>query len=280
MGSPLLGAARLLAYLAVTLAGIPVQMVLLALGSRAAASFPRAYHALCARIVGLDVRTFGSPSAARPTLFVSNHSSYLDITVLGSLIEGSFVAKSEVGTWPLFGLLARLQRTVFVDRRARNSASHRDDMKGRLEAGDSLVLFPEGTSSDGNRVLPFKSTLFAVAGLRVEGTPLVVQPVSVAAARLDGIPLGRTLRCAYAWYGGMELARHLWAMVGLGRLEVEVEFHEPVTVERFGSRKALAEHCRREVAAGVERTVAGRRGPAAAPRAGAAGGEPDARPGG
>ncbi|WP_207480575.1 lysophospholipid acyltransferase family protein [Arenibaculum pallidiluteum] len=264
MGSPLLGAARLLIYLLVTLAGIPVQLLLLKLGSPARATFPRAYHRLCARIIGLRVQTTGAPAQVHPTLFVSNHSSYLDIVVLGSLIPGSFVAKSEVGTWPLFGLLARLQRTVFVDRKPRNAASHRDDMQGRLEAGDDLILFPEGTSSDGNRVLPFKSALFAVAGLRVEGRPLTVQPVSVTATRLDGIPLGRTMRSVYAWYGDMELAGHLWEMVKLGVLTVEVEFHPAVTVEDFGSRKALADHCWTVVAAGVDRAVSGRRGPAEA----------------
>jgi 1-acyl-sn-glycerol-3-phosphate acyltransferase len=268
MGSPLLGAVRLLAYLSLTVACMPIQVALLALGLPARQRFPRLYHGTCARLIGLDVVTVGRPSTARPTLFVSNHSSYLDITVLGSLIAGSFVAKTEVGSWPFFGLLAKLQRTVFVDRKARNAATHRDDMKGRLEAGDDLVLFPEGTSSDGNRVLPFKSALFAVAGLRVEGRPVTVQPVSITATRLDGIPLGRTLRVLYAWYGDMELAGHLWKMLKLGRIAVQVEFHAPVTVEDFGSRKALAEHCWRVIAAGVDDAVSGRPAPRGAPSQG------------
>ena len=258
MGSSLLGVARLIAYAAFTLPLMPVQALLVWLGSPLRHRLPRAYHAVCRRILGLDVDVVGHPLDQRPTLFVSNHSSYLDIIVLGSLIPGSFVAKTEVGRWPFFGLLAKLQQTVFVDRKARNAGVHRDDMRGRLEDGDMLILFPEGTSSDGNRTLPFKTALFSVASLKVEDRPITVQPVSIAATCLDGIPLGRAMRPVYAWYGDMELVPHLWQMVRLGRLTVRVEFHEPVTVERFGSRKALAEHCWRVVADGVDRAVSGR----------------------
>ena len=198
-------------------------------------------------------------STAAPTLFVSNHLSYLDIEVLGSLIPGSFVAKTEVGTWPFFGALARLQRTVFVDRNRRGSAdAQRDSLQSRLEAGDNLVLFPEGTSSDGNRTLPFKSALFAAAGLRIDGKPLTVQPVSLACTTLDGIPLGRRLRPIYAWYGDMDLVPHLWNVVKQGQLRITVIFHPPVTLETVRSRKALADHCWRAIAAGVSDANAGR----------------------
>ncbi|GEO38435.1 1-acyl-sn-glycerol-3-phosphate acyltransferase [Skermanella aerolata] len=265
MGSSFLGFARLMAYAAFTVPLMPIQALLVWLNSPLRHRLPRAYHAVCARILGFQVDVAGQPAAEGPTLVVSNHSSYLDIIVLGSLIRGSFVAKTEVGGWPFFGLLAKLQHTVFVDRKVRNAGVHRDDIKSRLEAGDTLILFPEGTSSDGNRTLPFKTALFSVASLKVDGRPVMVQPVSVTAVDLDGIPLGRSMRPFYAWYGDMELAPHLWQMVRLGRITIRVEFHEPVTVERFGSRKALAEHCWRVVAAGVDRAVAGRQRRAVAP---------------
>lgn len=257
-GSHLLGILRLTGYLALTLTLLPVQALLVAVRSPFGRRLPRAYHALCTRLLGIDLDVVGAPVGERPVLFVSNHSSYLDIVVLGALIPGSFIAKTEVGSWPFFGLLAKLQRTVFIDRKARNAAAHRDEMRGRLEAGDALVLFPEGTSSDGNRTLPFKTALFSVAGLRAGGRPLVVQPVSVTATKLDGIPLGRTLRPFYAWYGDMDLVTHLARVIGLGRLGVRVQFHEPVTIDRFGSRKALADHCWRAVARGVSEAVSGR----------------------
>lgn len=261
MTSPVFGAARLTAYLGWTLLLVPLQALALALKLPARFVIPRFYHAVCARIIGIDIVVRGRPAGAGPVLVVSNHSSYLDITVLGALIEGSFVAKSEVAGWPGFGFLARLQRTVFIERKARSTAGRqRDDLKARLEAGDTLILFPEGTSSDGNRTLPFKTALFAVAGTRVGGHPVRVQPVSVTPTRLDGLPMGFAFRPFYAWYGDMDLAPHLWQAFCAGRMEVVVEFHEPVTLEAFSSRKALAEHCQRAVAHGVERAVAGRGG--------------------
>ncbi|WP_029010878.1 lysophospholipid acyltransferase family protein [Azospirillum halopraeferens] len=259
MGSPIVGFVRLAVYVAWTLLLIPVQAVAVALRLPLRHSLPVFYHASCWRIIGFDVVVRGTRATDRPVLFVSNHSSYLDITILGGLIPGSFVAKTEVAGWPFFGLLAKLQRTVFVERRNRATAGRqRDDMRSRLEAGDNLILFPEGTSSDGNRTLPFKTALFAVASTRIDGRPLTIQPVSVTATRLDGIPMGLAFRPVYAWYGDMDLAPHLWQAFMLGRITVEVEFHPPVTVDAFPGRKALAEHCERAVAAGVARAVSGR----------------------
>jgi len=277
MGSPLLGAVRLALYLLWTLVLVPFQALALALKlSVSRDALPRLYHRLCARVIGLELQVVGTRTTARPTLFVANHSSYLDIEVLGALIPGSFVAKAEVARWPFFGVLAKLQRTVFVDRRARGKVDQqRDDLRSRLAAGDNLILFPEGTSSDGNRVLPFKSALFAVAALEVDDQPLTVQPVSVTATALDGMPLGHNLRSLYAWYGDMALAPHLWTLLKMGRITVTVQFHPPVTVRQFSSRKALSEHCWQVVAHGVAQAVAGRLEPAAEPEAVA---EPEVAP--
>jgi len=189
---------------------------------------------------------------------VANHQSYLDIPILGGVIEGSFVAKAEIAGWPYFGVLAKLQRSIFVDRRPGSTAKQRDAIMKRLEEGDDLIIFPEATSSDGLHVLPFKSALLSVAELHPRGVPLVVQPVTVAYVRLDGMPLSRFYRPFVSWYGGMEVSPHLWTMLGLGRLSVRIIFHPPVTIEQFGSRKALAEHCYRVIAASLALTLAGR----------------------
>ncbi|HWB48802.1 MAG TPA: lysophospholipid acyltransferase family protein [Stellaceae bacterium] len=256
MGSRFLRLRRIGVYLAWTLALMPVQAIGLLLKRRWVAEFPRFYHRQCCRILGLDIRRVGEPVAARPVLFAANHVSYTDITVLGSLIAGSFIAKSEVAGWPLFGQLAKLQRSVFVDRQVRSTARQRDAIAERLAAGDALILFPEGTSGDGTFVLPFKSALFSVVYNRQE--PVTVQPVSVAYTRLDGLPIGRTLRPFFAWYGDMDLAPHLWHLLGLGRIEAVVEFHPPVALADFPSRKALADYCRRRIESGVSRHLAGR----------------------
>lgn len=260
LGSRLTAALRLTAYLSLTLALIPAQAGLLACRSRLVERLPLVYHRMCRRLLGISVEVRGTMSPVRPTLFACNHVSYLDIMVLGSLIPGCFVSKAEVANWPLFGLLAKLQRTVFIERHARRAAVQRDALQTRLDAGDHLILFPEGTSSDGNRVLPFKSALFSVAERTVAGAPLTVQPVSVAYARLDGLPIGYGLRPLFAWYGDMDLAPHLWTMVGCGRLTVIVEFHPVVTAEQWASRREMAQACQRQVAAGVSAALHG--GPA------------------
>lgn len=250
--------ARLAGYFLMTIFLIPAQAVAHALDLRLSRRLPLVYHRVCCRLMGFDVTVRGTISADNPTLFVSNHISYIDITVLGALINGSFIAKAEIAGWPFFGYLARLQRCVFIDRRSRASARHRDQIAGRLEAGDSLILFPEGTSADGAAVLPFKSALFSVAECRPHGKPLTIQPVSIAYTALDGLPMGRLMRPLVAWYGDMSLMPHLWQMIGLGRVGVTVEFHPPVRGDAFASRKALADHCRRVVAAGVEAAISGR----------------------
>jgi 1-acyl-sn-glycerol-3-phosphate acyltransferase len=237
------------------------------------------YWRVAAHLIGLRVRVRrGAFTSARPLLILSNHTSYLDIVVLGSLVGTCFVAKSEVGTWPGFGLLARLGRTVFVERKRASTGKGRDEIAHRLAAGEPLVLFPEGTSNDGNRVLPFKSALLAVAepgrgrGRRREpqenadaAAALTVQPVSLAYTRLDGIPIGRVWRPYYAWYGDMDLAPHLWTVLGLGTVTAEVILHDPIEAGTFASRKALTRHCQSSVSSGVSELLSGREGDAGAP---------------
>ncbi len=252
-------ASRLVAYLLLTVPLMPVQAVFVLLRLRWASRLPLLYHRLCCRIFGLELVVEGDVAAAQPTLFVANHISYLDIEVLSAVVETSFVAKREIAGWPFFGWLARLQRTVFVERRARSVEGERDELAQRLQERGNIVLFAEGTSSDGNRLLPFKSALFSVAERSVGGAPLVVQPVTLAYTRLDGMPLGRPIRPFVAWYGDMELAPHLWFALGLGRITAVVRFHPPVTLAAFGSRKALAAHCQQTIGAALEAANGGRK---------------------
>src|SRR4051794_21205042 len=258
IGSSALRFWRLGAYILWTVPLMPVQALGLALRRRWVATFPRFYHRCCCHILGIQVREIGRKVEARPVLFAANHISYIDITVLGSLLDASFIAKTEVAGWPLFGWLARLQRSVFIDRRARSTAHQRDSIAARLAAAEALILFPEGTSGDGVRLLPFKSALFSVADHTATGA-VTVQPVSIAYTRLDGMPIGRVLRPFFAWYGSMSLAPHLWRMLGLGRLEVVVEFHPPTSLRVCGSRKMLARYCEERVVEGLAGALSGRR---------------------
>lgn len=258
MGSDTLRVWRACAYLTWTVALMPVQAVGLLLRRGWVAQFPCFYHRQCCRILGIRVKQIGVPVDDRPVLFAANHTGYLDISVLGSVIPGSFISKSDIAKWPLFGWLAKLQRSVFVDRQVRSTARQRDAIFERLASRDALVLFPEGTSGDGTFVLPFKSALFSTVFNHRGDTAIAVQPVSVAYTRLDGLPIGRVLRPFFAWYGDMTLPPHLWRVLGLGRIEVVVEFHPPAAVTDFASRKDLAQFCFERVSSGVGRHLAGR----------------------
>jgi len=219
----------------------------------------QAYFASITKLLGIRVIVRGKRSTARPTLMVANHISYFDIFILGGLIKGSFVAKAEIRSWPVFGVMGRVGRTVFVDRRRAATGTARDGIKERINAGDTLIMFPEATSHDGNRVRPFKSALFTVAEKPTDdGTPVTVQPVSIAYTRLNGIPLGVGWRSFFSWYGAMDLMPHVWHALKLGRLTAEVTFHPPVTIADFPDRKALAAYCTQTASDGMARLLSGR----------------------
>jgi lyso-ornithine lipid O-acyltransferase len=259
IGSPLRGAFRVLTFLSVTLVLVPIYFLILALRIGPIIRWmPVAYHRLVCIIFGIKVRVHGQRSDAIPTLYVCNHVSYLDIVVLGGLIPVSFVAKAEVATWPFISTLAKAQRTIFIERSSGKTSRSRDEMMSRLNTGDNLMLFPEGTSSDGTRVLPFRSALFGVAQLRRDEKPITVQSVAIAYTRLDGIPLGRYWRPLFAWFGDLDLVPHLWQMVCLGETEAVVTFFPPVDIDQLGDRKKLCEYCFRQVSGAVQAANSGR----------------------
>jgi 1-acyl-sn-glycerol-3-phosphate acyltransferase len=149
-------------FMTLTVPLMPVQALLLKASPKAARRFPHWYHRQVCRVLGIKLTINGAIVRDRPVLLVSNHTSWLDIPVLSAVAPVSFVAKKEVGSWPFVSALARLQRSVFVDRARRQAAGETaGEITERLKTGDAIVLFAEGTSSDGNRVLPFKTSLFA-----------------------------------------------------------------------------------------------------------------------
>lgn len=250
---------RLVGFFTLIFGFVPFYLAFKASGKVEPTTLPRIFYGLLLRLMGFRLRLHGESAAAGPVFFVSNHSSYLDIPTLGAVLPANFVAKSEVSGWPLIGWLARLQNTVFIERRSIRAGAQQDTLRQRLEAGDSLILFPEGTSSDGQRTLPFKSSLFGVVEKPLaDGQAVTVQPVSVVATEIGGMPMGREWRPYYAWYGDMTLVKHVWEVFRIGGFTVDIVFHPPVSIKDFGDRKLLADHCQRAVAEGVDRCITGR----------------------
>ncbi|MGG5810823.1 lysophospholipid acyltransferase family protein [Falsiroseomonas sp. CW058] len=234
---------RMVTALAWTLLCIPVQALLLLLPGRGRLVFPKVYYAVLCRLIGLRIQVVGEATRDRPVLFVSNHTSWLDVLVLGATLEACFVAKSEVGTWPLIRTVARLGRTVFVSRSRSGTKGEAGAIRERMGRGDSIILFPEGTTSDGGRVLPFRSAFLSVAD-----HARLVQPVSVVFDRLGGLPACRRDRPLFAWYGDMDIGSHFWRLARRPGARATVVLHAPVDPAAYPDRKALTAACAAVVA--------------------------------
>ena len=194
----------LAAFFSLTLLLAPLQLIALAFDLRLQRIIPHWCHRILCALIGVRIRQHGRRSSGGPTLILSNHVSWLDICVISALSPVAFVAKNEVAGWPVFGWLAKLQRTIFIDRKARHrTGAATREVAGRLLGGDAVVLFAEGTSSDGIRVLPFRSALVGAVhhalGHSTLHTSITVQPMSLAYTGLAGCRWAG--RCASAWRG-------------------------------------------------------------------------------
>lgn len=196
-------------------------------------------------VLGMRFVRRGTPMERRGAV-VANHTSWLDIFALNAAKRIYFVSKSEVAGWPGIGWLARATGTVFIRRDRAEARSQTEVFRTRLLAGHKLLFFPEGTSTDGLQVLPFKTTLFEAffdPALRDE---IAVQPVSV----IYHAPQGEDPRF-YGWWGDMSFGAHLLTTLAARKQgAVEVVYHPPVPVADFAGRKALAQHCEAIVRAG------------------------------
>lgn len=229
---------------AVTLMLLPAQLVGLYFDLRIRRYIPRLWHRVACRVLGLRVRVHGRLETARPLLIAANHASWKDILVLGSVADVVYIAKAEVRAWPVFGLLARLQATIFVERDQRQKTGDQvDEIARRLTDGEIVVLFPEGTTSDGNRLLEIKTSLFGAAASAVPHAPagvVHVQPVSIAYTGVHGMAMGRFHRPLAAWPGDIQLLPHLLGVAREGAVDVDVDFGERVDFSRESNRKQVS----------------------------------------
>jgi 1-acyl-sn-glycerol-3-phosphate acyltransferase len=201
------------------------------------------WHRIVVKALGLRIHQQGAMTEKRPLLIASNHISWTDIEVMASLFDVTFIARSDIDGWPVIGALCRLQRPVYVERgRKRKAGEQASDIAKRLAAGRPIVLFAEGSTGDGNMLLPFKSTLFGAAGMAIaEGVAekVYIQPVALTYTRIQGIPMGRQHRPLVSWIGDAELVPNLKGLLSEGAIDVEVRFGEPVEFSAGSSRKEM-----------------------------------------
>lgn len=216
----------------------PLYWFLLKINKPLGFRFGRFYLSSWRKCIGHQLIVKGELSKVKPTLFVSNHSSYIDILVLGTFIPARFVAKKEVAKWPIMGWLATNQGTLYIDRNRNAIADGTEKLIEYLDRGESLILFPEGTTSDGCRILPFGSSFFDVAMKK----NVVVQPITITYAGWDGLPMPRFMRKFCGWFSpDIDMVSHLWSIVQWGTVQVVVDLHSPMNPHTFLSRKELSQ---------------------------------------
>jgi 1-acyl-sn-glycerol-3-phosphate acyltransferase len=185
-------------FLLATLIAFIWQTFLLRFRLKQRKTFPNYFHRFLCKLFGIRITVIGKPIRDRGVLLVGNHASYYDILIVSALARVSFVGRADVANWPVFGPMAKLQETVFVERSRRSGVGEsRNIVRERLLDGDTLVLFAEGTSTDGNRVIAFKSSLMSAAETNMgtdasgQDRTVPVQPFSIAYVGRHGMPLGR-----------------------------------------------------------------------------------------
>lgn len=204
----------------------------------------RRFMARLARRLVTGIRIEGAPDGGPGTLYIANHVSWLDIPVLGSALDANFISKADVQNWPLIGRLARRTGTIFIVREARHQVERQSrEIEARLRAGDSLILFPEGTTSDGSAVQPFHSSLFEAAQHAAR-----IQPLAIAYVAPDGAPFPDAVARQLGWAGAEPLGENFARVVAM-RFSARIRLAAPWSPLPGESRKQLAARCHAEVAA-------------------------------
>ena len=212
---------------------------------------PNVFHRGVCAILGINVIIEGALCEEKPTLYVCNHISYLDIFVLGYM-PSYFVAKSEVANWPILGTFARFQNTIFIERNSRKAQQVLATLKQHLHNNESLTIFPEGTSTNGDHVKPFKSSLFEAVAVEEDQKSIPIQPITVAYLRQNGQKMDQTMRDYYAWYDTMPFLSHFRTLFLLKKVDVKIRYHQVCYLEQFDSRKACASFCQQQVESGLD----------------------------
>ena len=233
-----------IAICVVSLVLLPLQILCLRFDWKLRRYLPRYWHRIVCYWLGIRISVIGKAEQRRPLMLAVNHASWLDILVLSSIADVAFIAKAEVRDWPVFGHLAQWQKSVFVVReQKRKTGDQVNEIAERMADGEIMVLFPEGTTSDGNRLLEVKSSLFGAAAAALPKAPdavVHVQPVAVAYTRVHGIAMGRYYRPLAAWPGDIELLPHLKGIFACGAIDVDVCFGEAVDYRADTNRKEVS----------------------------------------
>jgi lyso-ornithine lipid O-acyltransferase len=206
------------------------------------------------KILGVSVEYSGDVSALQhqPQLIVSNHQSYLDIVAVASIVPTLFVAKSDVQRWPGIGVVTKIGGTIFINRRSlRSGIATSAKIAEALRKGTNVHFFPEGTSTNGETVLPFKPSLFGAA----PETGVSVLSISIIYTTLNGNSMSDKEKDIVCWYGDMEFAGHFWNLLSMDSIGIHVTVHDRIKAERYSSPREIAVAAHAAVLSGLTEVV-------------------------
>jgi lyso-ornithine lipid O-acyltransferase len=228
----------------ILLLGAPFRWLAVWQGWKTGEILPVMFHRTVCAALGVRIHVHGRAAATRPQLVVSNHVSWLDIPILGSMRPTEFLAKKEVGAGPLVRAFLALQGVALVDRKKRlGIPAVNAEIAGRMRNGAAVVLFAEATTGDANRLLRFRSSHFEAVRHSLdpgEAQSGVVQPIFLRYSRRAGMPIGRSERPLVAWYGDMEFFSHFIRLLKAGRIDCDVYCGAPIPFSRDSNRKEMA----------------------------------------
>ncbi|KTF38300.1 lysophospholipid acyltransferase family protein [Xanthomonas translucens] len=246
--------AKLAALALISVPLLPLQWLLMrCTRGRGAFVLPRLWFACVRRLMGIRVERVGVPRSGGGTLFVGNHLSHFDIVVLGSLLRARFIAKNDMERWPGMRRLGALAQTLFISRRRIDAANVAAAVAAQIRPDHDVVLFAEGTTSSGERVAAFKSSLFSLfLGGDAHARPWTLQAFTLQVLSVDGRPLAQGgERDAYAFYGTMQAGAHVLRFLGMSGAVVRVTFHAPIALDHGADRKVMAQRLHAIVASAL-----------------------------
>ena len=226
---------------------IPIQFIFVQFKMRLRKYIPIVFHKILLKILGVKVKLIGQNTRVRPLILAGNHTSYLDIIILGSIMPICFIAKEEIKYWFLFGFLAKMQNTIFIKRKNYKTLESLNSINRELNDKSAVVLFPEGTTNSGKKVLNFKSSLF---NLFENNNTLRLQNFSLCYTHVNDMPIDNRTRPQISWYGDMNIISHLSNFLKISCVHATVVFH-PIIPLKGLDRKSISISSIRQVKKGI-----------------------------
>ncbi len=235
---------------------IPIQIICNTIGFKLKKLYPLFFYQLIKITIGININFNKAKFNKRKNgvLYIANHVSWFDIICLGTLLNARFVAKKEVSKMGIFGFLAKLSNTFFIDNENKiKIIEYNNFIRKKLQKGENFIIFPEGTTSDGNGIINFKSSMLECAF--DESNQLNIQPISICYSKLNNIPMGIYLRRNIAWVGDTSMVAAMANFLRSGRITVDIIFHELMSISNFKNRKELASYCENQILSGLNKTL-------------------------